>query len=104
MKFVIAASLYPRQSSLLWTSQTANMSRETDEGVMMRCKTITANLLIIVRLLVEPITSLAKPKSYLESYIYISQPPLTVTSINPVIYPSLSSFFSFSNMLRSNRY
>ena len=47
------------------------MSRETNEGVMMRCKTVTANLLAIVLLLVEPITSLAKPKAYLEAYLSI---------------------------------
>ena len=41
----------------------ANMSREINEGVMMRCKTITANLLKIVPLIVEPVISLAKPKA-----------------------------------------
>ena len=104
MKVIIEAIWYPRQSSLLWTNQTANMSRETNEGSMMCCKTIKANVLTIVRLLVEPITSLAKPKAYLESYISIMQTLWTVTSINHVIYPSFSSFFSFWNMLISNRY
>ena len=47
------------------------MSRETNEGVMMRFKIITTNLSTIVHLLVEPITSLAKPKASLEAYISI---------------------------------
>ena len=50
------------------------MSRETNEGVVMRCKTITANLLIIVGLLVEPITYLAKLKASLEASIYTIKP------------------------------
>ena len=62
---------------MLWKDQTekkygttrANMSRETNEGVMMCCKTITANLLRIVRLLIEPIKYLAKPKDYIETSI-----------------------------------
>ena len=49
------------------------MSRETKEGVMMRLKIITMNLSIIVNLLVEPITSLAKQKSSMEASIYIRQ-------------------------------
>ena len=51
------------------------MSRETNEGVMMRCKTITANFITIVRFLAEPFTSLVKPKGYLEAYLYIMKPP-----------------------------
>ena len=50
------------------------MVRETNKGVMMRCKTITANLLTIVRLLVEPITPLEKPKASLEESLSIRQP------------------------------
>ena len=58
----------------------------------------------IVHLLVEPITSLAKPKYYLEASISIRQLPWTWISSKPVIYPSLFSFFVFGNILRSNRY
>ena len=71
MKLIIEASFYPRHSSLLSTIKIENMSRETNEGVMMRFKTITANLKTIVHLLVEPIISLAKPKASVEAYIYI---------------------------------
>ena len=53
----------------------ANMSRETNEGVMMRCKIISAKLLTIVGLLVEPRTSLAKPKASLEASLSIRQAP-----------------------------
>ena len=65
MKGIISSSFYPRKSLLLWTSQTTNMSREMNEGVMMYFKTIMMNLLTIVHLLVESITSLAKPKALL---------------------------------------
>ena len=51
------------------------MSTETNEGVMMRFKTIMTNLSTIVHLLVEPITSLGKPKASLEEYIYVRQIP-----------------------------
>ena len=82
MKCITSARCYPRQSSLLCTNQTtnkygtkrANMVRETNKGVMMRCKTITAKLLTVVRLLVEPITPLAKPKASLEESLSIRQP------------------------------
>ena len=80
------------------------MSRETNEGVMMHFKKITMNLLKIVQPLVEPITSLAKPKAYLEAYFSIRQLPWKVTSSEPVISPSLLSFFFLCNILRSNRY
>ena len=80
------------------------MSRETNEGVIMRCKTIMAKFSKIVHLLGEPITSLAKPKAYIEAYISIRQPPWILTSSNPFIYPSLSILFYFINMLISNRY
>ena len=56
---------------MLWTIQTTKMSRETKEGVMMCFKTITMNLLTIVHPLVEPITSLAKPKASMEGYVFI---------------------------------
>ena len=68
---------------------------------MMYFKTITAKLATIVRLRVEPITSLAKSKASLEAYLFIIQPPWTVNSSKLVISPSLSSLFSFGNMLRS---
>ena len=80
------------------------MLREMNEGVIMNFKTITMNLLTILHPLVEPITSLAKLKDYLEAYIYVSQIPWTVNSINPVIYTSLFSFFFFVSMLISNGY
>ena len=78
------------------------MSRETNEGVMMHCKSITANLLTIVGLLVENITSLAKPKASLEASLSIRKPPLTLTYSKPVISPSLSSLISFRSILRYN--
>ena len=42
-----------------------------ERGAMMRFKTIMENLSTIVHLLVEHITSLAKPKTYIEASIYI---------------------------------
>ena len=51
------------------------MSRETNEGVMMQFEKITMNLLTIVHPLVEPITSLAKPKASMEPSIYIRKIP-----------------------------
>ena len=71
---------------------------------MMCSKTITMNLSTIVHLIVEPITSLSKPKASLEASIYIRQLPWTLTSSKPVISPSLFSFLFFGNMLSSNRY
>ena len=71
---------------------------------MMHFKTITMNLLTIVHLFVEPITSIAKPKASLEAYFSVRQLPFTVNSSKPVISPSLLSFFFFYNMLISNRY
>ena len=80
------------------------MSRETNEGVMMHSKKIMMNFLKIVHPLVEPITSLAKPKASLEAYFFIRQLPLTVTFTKHVVSPSLFSFFFFGHMLISNRY
>ena len=80
------------------------MSRDTNEGFMMRFKTITTNLLTIVHLLFEPIIYLEKPKDYLEASISIRQIPWTLTFSNPVIPPYLFSYFFFGNMLGSNRY
>ena len=45
------------------------MSRETNKGVMMLCKAITANFLTVVGLIVENRTVIAKPKGYLEAYL-----------------------------------
>ena len=75
-----------------------------NEGVMMHFKTIKMNLLTVVHPLVEPITSLEKPKASMEASISIRQLPWTVTSSKPVIFPSLFSFFFFGNILRSNIY
>ena len=80
------------------------MPRETNEGVMMSCKIITANFLTKVRLLVGPITPLAKQKDSIQAYLSIRQPLYTVTFSNLVISPFLSSFFSFGIMLRSHIY
>ena len=71
---------------------------------MMRFKKITTNFSTTLHLLVEPITSLEKPKAFLEAYISIRQLPWTVTSSKPVISHSMFSFLFFRNMLRSNRY
>ena len=78
------------------------MSRETNKIFMMRCKIITANLLKIVRLLVEPITYLTKPNTSFEEYLSISKPTWTVTYIKPVISPSLYSFSYFIIILIFN--
>ena len=80
----------------------ANMSMVMEEGVVMHCKSVMSNLLTVLVLLFEPSTDIAKPKFYLEAYLYIRQPPITVTSRNPVISHSLYSFFFFSIMMRYN--
>ena len=80
------------------------MPMDTNEGVVMSCKTITANLLTIVCLLVEPITPLAKPRVSLEVSLSISQNTWKVTSTNHVIYNSLYIFFYLVSILRSNIY
>ena len=48
------------------------MSRETNKGVMMSSKAITANLLAVVGLIVELGTCIEKPNVSPEVYIYIS--------------------------------
>ena len=68
----------------------------------MRCKSIKSILLTVVFFLVEPSTAIAKPKDSTEEYFSIRQSTWTVTSINTVIDPSLSSSFSFNSLLRSN--
>ena len=97
-----AVIIVTNQTAIKYGTTRANMSRVTNKGVMMRCKAVTANLLTVVGLPVEPSTAIAKPKGYLDASLSIRQPPRTVTSSNPVISPSLSSFFFFSSMLRSN--
>ena len=103
MKGVISESFWPRQSSLFRTNQKANkygttranMSTVMNEGVRMRYKVVTANLLKVVGLLVEPSTVISKPVSSLKAYISIRQPTISVTSSSPIISPSLSrSLFS----------
>ena len=49
------------------------MSRDTNEGVMMGCKTIMASLLAVVGLLAELSKALAKSKAYMEKYLSIRQ-------------------------------
>ena len=71
MQGINAEIFYPRHSSLLWTSQKANMSRYTKKVVVILCKTIMANFLTISHILIKPITSLEKPKAYLEAYLFI---------------------------------
>ena len=80
----------------------ANMSRVTNEGVMIRFKEFTTNLLTVVGLLIENSTDIKKLKSSLEACISISQTPITVASSKPVIYPSLSIFLFFSSILIYN--
>ena len=78
------------------------MSRVTNEEVMMHCKAVTENLLVVVGLLFEPSTAIEKSKGLIEASLSISQTIITVTSSIPVISPSLSSSFYLSSMLRSN--
>ena len=78
------------------------MSRVMNEGVMMRCKEITANFLTEVGLIIEPSTSIAKPKGSLKAYIYIIKTTWTLTYSNTVKSPPLSIFLIFSSMLIFN--
>ena len=79
MEVIIAASCWPRNSSLLTTNQTsykygttrANTSTLMNKGVNMSCKVFTANLFAVVGLYVEPSTSIENPKGYLESSLSI---------------------------------
>ena len=80
----------------------ANISTVMNKGVKMCCKSVMANLYTVVSLLAEPITSITKPKGYLEAYISIGQPPITVTYSSPIIPPSLPSSFFYSSMMRFN--
>ena len=47
---------------------------ETNEVVMMPCKSITAKLLTVLGILIEPSASIATRKGYVDAYIYIMQP------------------------------
>ena len=77
------------------------MSIVMNGEVIMHCKSVTANLLKVVGILVEPSIDIVKPKGHIEAYLSIGQPHITVTSSSPVIYPSLYISFFFSSMLRS---
>ena len=109
MKGVIAASCWTRKSSFFRTNQTANRYRTTREnlstvmnkGVKMRYKAVTANLLTVVGLLVEPSKAIKKMSS-LEASLSIRQPTITVISSSPFISPPLSRSLFFSSMLISN--
>ena len=97
-----ASIIVTYQTENKYGTKSASMLMETNKGVMLRWKTIINNLLTIVGLLVEPITSHAKSKDSLESSLSIRQPPWIETSSNPVIYPFLYEFLSFRIMMRSN--
>ena len=99
-----SSNLLSKAVIIVMDKKTWNISRETNNGFMMRFKTMTTNLSTIVHIFVETITSLAKPKASLEAFISIRKISWTVTSSKPVISPSLFSFLFFGNMLISNRY
>ena len=72
-KGIIAEVCWPSQPSLLWTSQTANMSRETNEGVVIRCKAVTKILFPVVGPPPKPNrTYMEVPETILQSYIFIN--------------------------------
>ena len=112
MKGITSVRWYHRKSWLLWTDQIENkygttrenISKGTNKGFMMCHKTITANLLTMVGLLVEHITPLAKRKDYIEALLSISRHTWKVTYSKSVIFTFLSSFFSFSSILISKIY
>ena len=64
----------------------------TNKGVNMHCKAVTTNCFKVVDLLVEPRTDIEKPKGYLDASTNIRQPYLRLTSIIPVIPPSIISY------------
>ena len=80
----------------------ANISTVINEVVKMRYKSVTANLLTVVGILVEPSAAIENPKVSLETSSSIRQHPITVNSSSPIISPSLYSSFFSSSMLRSN--
>ena len=62
------------------------------EGVKVHYKSVTVNVFTVVGPLVGTIsTDISNTKGYLDVSIYISQPPITLTSNSPVIPPSLPS-------------
>ena len=74
MKDIIAASCWPRQSSLLWWNKAnkyetarAKMSTVMNEGVEIHCKAVTTQVFTVVGLLVELGTAVAKSKGSLEA-------------------------------------
>ena len=80
----------------------ANMSRVTNEGVMICFKAIMANFLTVVGIIVEHSTLIKKPKGCIEESCYIRQPTSKVTSSDPIISPYLVRSFFFISMMRSN--
>ena len=66
-------------------TERANMSRVTNEGVMICFKAIMANFLTVVGLLVGPITSILKLKGYLEASLSIWQHPIPVDLFQPCV-------------------
>ena len=99
---ILGSNHYYRSNTKTYEATRENVSRETNEGVMIRCKEITDNLLTVVGLIVEPRKAIEKPKSSIGEYISISQPQQTVTSSKPFIYHYIYSFFFFISMMRSN--
>ena len=73
-----------------------------NKGFKMCCKAVTSNFFIVVGILPGPSTYIVKPKGYIEAYLFIGKPHITVTSIIPVIYSSLYIYFFFSNIMISN--
>ena len=75
------------------------MSTVMNEGVKIRSGAVTAKVFAVVGLLVEPSTSIEKPKVSFDVYIYIGQPSVTVTYYSPVISSFLFRSFVFSSIL-----
>ena len=74
-----------------------------NDGVKMRYKSVTVNLVTVVGPLVESsITAIANTEGSLEAYLSIRENPITVTSNRPVIPPYLPISLFFSNMLIPN--
>ena len=60
----------------------------------MHFESVTANVFTVVGILLEPSTSIVKPKGSLEEYLSIRQTPIIVTSITHGITPSLAPSLS----------
>ena len=58
----------------------------------MHCRSVTANVLALVGILIEPSTSIAKPKGYIEASVSISKTHITVTSSSPIISSSFARY------------